>query len=227
LAQAEAADVPPSPESEALRLRRQLDVPRLYEPVSLETFELHGSDQDKDRQRCILDLARAYTGDWPDGPGVPRIVVMTGGVGTGKGHILWSISKALVETCLASVRVVVLPDLIRDLRDAWGSHDPDALSESERLKRYREYDLLVIDDVSRHAFYGQPQGHLFDLVAWRHERLKPTILTTNETGSDLAEVLGVPLSSRVVGCRGVWDFGSADWRRFDARRRNDATGNGS
>lgn len=198
------------------RLLAQLEVPKLYARATLDSFELHGSNDDRAHQARVLQLARRYLAGWPDD--VPAIVVMTGGFGTGKGHISWAIAKALVETYLARVRVSVLSDVIRDLREAWGSRDDGGLSESQRLKRYREVDLLVIDEVSRHAFYGQPQQHLYDLVAWREIRQKPTILTTNEGGTDLADVLGLALASRVIGCNGVWQFGTSDWRRLNATR---------
>ncbi|MFI5230487.1 MAG: ATP-binding protein, partial [Gemmatimonadales bacterium] len=187
----------------------QLAVPPLYANATLESFALTGPPANHTLQTRTLQLARRFVGSWPD---VPMIVVCLGVPGSGKGHVVWSIGRALIEAHGASVRVAVLSDVIRDLREAWGGRDDGGLSEAQRLAKYRGADLLVIDEVSRHAFYGQPQQHLYDLVAWRELRLKPTILTTNETGESLAEFLGPALSSRALGWGQPWSFGDVDYR---------------
>lgn len=182
-----------------------LDVPPLYEHVSLETFQLHGGGLDRDDQARVLQLARRYIGTWPD---VPRVVVMQGPPGTGKGHLLWSIAKAVAGEHGERARVVKLADAIRDLRAAWSGGD----GEMARLARYRLPRLLGIDEVSRHAFFGQPQQHLYDLIDYRDEQLRPTIITTNENAEGLSTLLGPALLSRCMGAGAVWKFGAADYR---------------
>lgn len=192
----------------------QLEVPKLYEHVSLENFDVPEASEHREAPLRALIYARSYVAAWPD---VALISVFTGGTGTGKGHLAWSIAKELVEQFGTHCRVVVLSDTIRDLREAWSSGE--GLSEAARLKQYRVPDLLVIDEVSRHAFYGQPQQHLYDIVAWREARMKPTILTTNDSGAELADVLGPALSSRAGGAGGVVNFGTRDYRLAKKLRR--------
>lgn len=185
----------------------QLNVPKRYVPVTLENFRLHGERGDRDDQARILQLARRYAADWPE---VAELIVFRGGFGTGKGHISWSLAKLIAEAYGADVRVVKLPDLIRDLRETWRRDAPD--TESQRLMRYRRADLLVVDEVSRHAFYGESFRHLYDVVDYRVEQMRPTILTTNEDHQGLAEVLGPALTSRAAGSSGLWEFGERDFR---------------
>ncbi len=187
----------------------ELNVPPLYASATLEGFSLHGEQADRDKQARAMQLARRYVAAWPD---VPMITLFLGVPGSGKGHTAWSIVRTLAESHGAMSRVCVLSDVIRDLRDAWGDRESGSLSEAQRLARYRSVDLLVVDEVSRHSFYGQPQQHLYDLIAWREVQLKPTILTTNESGEQLAEFLGPALSSRVLGWGAPWDFGEDDFR---------------
>lgn len=188
---------------------RLLNVPKLYESATLESFELHGDEPSRTKQHEALAWAREYLKVWPD---VPNIAVFMGVPGSGKGHIVWSIARRLVEDRVALVRVAVLSDVVRDLREAWHSRDDGNLSEAQRLERYRNADLLVIDEVSQHAFYGQPRQHLYDLVDWRETRCKPTILTTNEAGQSLLDFLGPALASRASGWGAIIDFGNADFR---------------
>lgn len=184
----------------------ELDVPKLYCNVTLESFQLHGKDEQRDRQGRILQLARRYVASWPD---VDAVVVFRGAPGSGKGHVAWSIAKHVALEHRSSARVCKLPDVVRDLREAWRTDDGP--SEQARLWKYRLPDLLVVDEVSRHAFYGEPRQHLYDLIDNRVERGKPTILTTNEEPAGLAELLGPALVSRAAGS-GLWEFGNADWR---------------
>lgn len=193
-----------------------LNVPPLYVDASLDTFKLHGSADDRARQSAALDFGRRFVAGFLDGD-APPVSVFLGAPGTGKGHLVWSIAKGVAWQYGASAMVVVLSDVIRDLREAWNRSDADGPSEAERLRKYRGVDVLVIDEVSKHAFFGQPQQHLYDLVANREMHMRPTILTTNESSASLATVLGPALASRAAGWGACIDFGDADYRM--ARRR--------
>jgi DNA replication protein DnaC len=199
-----------------LRLRvAALACPPKYLDATIDTFRLHGSDAERKRQVRLTTAARRYLADWPD---VPEVLVFRGGPGTGKGHLAWSIAKALIRLHPVDVRFTKLPDVIRDLREAWRSDGGQ--TEAARLERYRKPDLQIVDEVSRHAFYGEPHRHLYDLIDHRVDHCRPTIITTNETMDGLAEILLPALTSRVASS-GLWEFGEADYRLF-ARKERDA-----
>lgn len=187
----------------------QLAVPALYDGVSLDTWELHGTEEDQRRQQRMRSAGLRYLEEWPNPS--HRILVLRGAPGTGKGHWAWSVAQALAAHGEA-VQVVKLSNLIRELRRSWRSKDAE--SEEATLAKYRSLDLLVIDEVSRHAFYGeQIHQHLYDVIDDRLEHLRPTIITSNEEHESLAEILRPALWSRVHGNGGVLEFGTADYRR--------------
>lgn len=194
-----------------------LEVPTKYRSANLASFRFHGEPADREKQGRVHQLALRYIAQWPQ---VPDVVVFRGGYGSGKGHMAYAIAKQLVNEHGAKVSIDVLADIVRDLRETWANRDGE--SERARLKRYREYDLLIVDEVSRHAFYGEPMRHLYDLVAHREQWGRPTILTTNETPAGLQEILGGALTSRAAGSSGLWDFGDADYRLFARRERDQA-----
>lgn len=195
-----------------------LTVPTIYAEATLESFEFHGPELERAKQDRAVRHARRYLALWPE---VPDVVVLNGGYGTGKGHVVWAMSRWLAAEQAVNVVVVKLPDLIRDLREAWKTEG--GLTEAARLARYRSAGLLVVDEVSRHAFYGEPRQHLYDIVDHRIEWRRPTMLTTNESGADLSEILGPALTSRIAGSAGIWDFGTHDYRVWVRRgRREDA-----
>jgi DNA replication protein DnaC len=107
--------------------------------------------------------------------------------------------------------MVKLPVLIRELRDTWNRDSGKTYDQV--LAGYVETDLLVIDEVSRHAFYGnQIHQHLYDVIDTRIEYRRPTILTTNESEEGLVEVIRPALFNRVEGEGGVVPFGETSWR---------------
>jgi DNA replication protein DnaC len=186
----------------------ELGVPPLYADVTLENFQLHGGTEDRDTQLSVVRLARRYMGSWPDVAG--ELLILRGGPGTGKGHWAYSVAKG-VASHGASVRVVKLADLVRRLRASWGKEEQE--TESAVLTFFRGLDLLVIDEVSRHAFYGQSiHQHLYDVIDHRIEYRRPTILTTNEEDDGLEAILRPALLDRVKLHGGVLEFGNASYR---------------
>lgn len=187
-----------------------LNVPLLYAEASLKTFELHGTPEQQEELGKVLHLARNYLTSWPHTQESYPLLLFQGPPGSGKGHLAWSIASWLVQEHTAKVRVVKLAAIIRDLREAW--RDPAGPSEDQRLTAYRQLDLLVIDEVSRHAFYGKEvKQHLYDIVDDRLEQRRPTILTTNEDDDGIGEILGAALTNR-LSTGGKVPFPAVDWR---------------
>lgn len=199
--------------AEVSRRRRlaELDPPAKYAEVTLEQFRHHGTEADKAVQMRVLSWARRYLAQWPE---VADFVAFMGGFGTGKGHVAWSLALAIVNQHGARARVVKLPVLVRDLRSTW--RRDSATTYEQALKAYTEPDLLIVDEVSTHAFYGeQVHQHLYDVIDARIEACRPTIVTTNESEQGLAAVIRGALFNRLQGEGGVVQFGTASWRSRD------------
>lgn len=188
------------------RATRLLDVRPKYATATLGTFQIHGDADARAKQARMLQVARRYLGQWPR---VEPVLVFQGSPGTGKGHIAWALARELAATAGVMARVVKLADLVRRLRATWrGQGD-----EEEVLASYRDLDLLVIDEVSSHAFYGQSvHQHLYDVIDHRIEFERPTIVTSNETDAGLQAILRPALWDRLHDGGGILDFGAASWR---------------
>lgn len=210
----DAARVREQEEARRAAAVQALAVPPLYAGASLDTTDEHSPEL-----AAIVRKARAYVQAWPTrrdlARAFPQIVLMLGVPGAGKGHIAWAIARAIAEQHGDTARILTLSEIVRDLRASWGRGDA---SESERaaLTRYRALELLVIDEVSKHALYGEPAQHLYDLIAHREMYLRPTILTSNEDTRGLGDLLGHALVSRAMGWSTSWQFPAVDYR---ARRR--------
>lgn len=192
---------------------RVLAPPPLYDGVTLENFTLWGSQVEQATQGRVVRTMRRYIERFPT---VPPVVVFCGPPGTGKGHIAWAVGRALAgKGCW--VLVTKFSTMIRQIRATWRSDDGP--TEEQKLRSYRDPDLLVIDEVSRHAFYGDNVSqHLYDVVDDRIEQRRATILTTNETQKGIRDILGGALIDRLEGGGGVLEFA---WRSYRAHGRRE------
>lgn len=197
---------------------RNLAVPLLYADATLDSLDAHAPELVEIRER-----AGRFIAAWPErqvpSAAFPQIVLMLGVPGSGKGHVVWSIARAIAREYGDSAIVGTLGDIVKDIRAAWRADSSE--DESQKLRRYRRADLLVIDEVSRHALYGEPAQHLYDLIAHREQWLRPTIVTSNDSLEELGQLIGPALVSRAMGWSDSWRFPATDYR---VRRREARAG---
>lgn len=209
-----AAEAAPDPASDAQngrhaaqgRRRRDFVVPPLYEGATLDSFVLWGTEAERKAQGRVLRTMKKYAAKFPD---VPALVLLKGNNGTGKGHLTWAVARAVVAK-KHTVTVVKFATMIRELRASWRTGDGP--SEEQQLRTLRTPDLLVVDEVSRHAFYGDNVSqHLYDVVNERMEQRHPVLLTSDESVAGIKAILGPALIDRLEGEGGTLDF---TWRSF-------------
>lgn len=197
-------------------------IPARYRTATLETWQLHGSAADRKLQSRVQNAALAYTALWGsrEDPAAyfPQVVGFRGNVGTGKNHIAYSIIGAVHVEHNATFTVVRCQDLVRDIRGAWATSTRDATdessSEARRVARYRAVGILVIDEISRDKLtVSDPSKHLYDVVAFREEWMRPTILITNEREeNNFWKLIGDSLTDRLRGSSDLWHFGDRSYR---------------
>ncbi|MDM8515602.1 IS21-like element helper ATPase IstB [Desulfobacterales bacterium HSG16] len=112
-----------------------------------------------------------------------RNVIFFGKSGTGKTHLATGIG---IEACKKGFRTrfVTGCGLSNELIEA---RDEKVLSRI--IKRYANYDLLIIDELGYVPFSKEGAELLFQVLAERHER-KPVIITTNKNFGNWTEVFG-------------------------------------
>jgi len=214
------ADPPPAPDHQngrqnaPRRARAGLMVPPLYEGVTLDSFALWGTQAEQKAQKRVLRTMHRYVEKFPE---VPSVVLLRGHNGTGKGHLSWAVAQALADRG-RSVMVIKFATMIRSLRARWGGGEGP--SEEHQLRTLRKPDLLVVDEVSRHAFYGDNVSqHLYDVVNDRIEECRPVVLTSDESVAGIKAILGPALVDRLDGEGGTLEF---TWRSFRTHGRKEA-----
>ena len=157
------------------RLKRRLKEARFPLMKLLDTFEFKhavGLDARQIQQLCTGEYIRQH-----------HNVIFLGKSGTGKTHLATSLG---IEACKQGFRTrfVTGCGLVNELVEAQQEHVLSRL-----LKRYANYDLLILDELGYVPFSKLGAELLFQVLADRHER-KSVIVTTNLGFADWTQIFG-------------------------------------
>ena len=110
-----------------------------------------------------------------------KTLFITGSVGVGKTHLACAICTELQQQN-TKFKMHTAVGLLRLFEDAMRQNK----SETELLKKLVQPDVLVIDDLGKERITNWTYERIFDLLDMRYNDLKPTVITSNFTLSQLA-----------------------------------------
>jgi DNA replication protein DnaC len=107
---------------------------------------------------------------------------IVGECGVGKSHIAFATANELIEN---EKRVICtsMIDLLADLRANFNNSE----TETKTLAKYSNCDLLILDDLGKEKPTEWALQMMYSIVDNRYNNLKPIIVTTNYTASDLVK----------------------------------------
>lgn len=126
-------------------------------------------------------------------PKVPGLL-LTGDCGTGKTHLAVAILRETAEAGIPGMFVVV-PDLLAKMRASFNTKDGKAGALVEAAKNA---PLLVLDDLGAEDPKAWVVELIYVLINHRYEYMLPTIITTNYDGTQIGEVFGKRIQSRLA-----------------------------
>ncbi|MCX7622192.1 MAG: ATP-binding protein [Thermomicrobium sp.] len=179
-------------EREAKLLRQYLELSGLeqLEDWTFDTFDPTVPGV-ADAYRIALEYARN-----PDG-----WLLLMGGYGCGKTHLAAAIANYVLRHQRLFPLFTVVPDLLDYLRATFA---PDrAESYDERFEQVRNAGLLVLDDLGTEHTTPWATEKLFQIINYRYNQRKPTVITTNRDLDDLDERIRSRLCDRAI-CRAVF-----------------------
>ena len=137
-----------------------------------------------ERQGMIAENLLQYAVKFrPDMRKSPNIILL-GHVGTGKGHLITAMSKK-----------------------SWGTED-----EGEVLDYFQEVDLLFLDEASIQLSTQSENLIVYDVLNYRYQYFKPTIVISNSTLDTLKECLTPRIIDRLLDNNGM--MFACDWKSF-------------
>lgn len=133
---------------------------------------LNSTFQKADMSSDVMKLSKQYTELFITKGTAPVGLLFHGNVGTGKTFASACISNKLIEA-RKMVMVLSIGLYMNKLLREW------AEAENDVLKRVRECDLLVIDDLGVEKITEYVKDKVFMLIDTRYRTGKPVIVTTN------------------------------------------------
>jgi len=177
--------------------------------ATFENYEPITSLQEDVKEFCNVYAEKFHLID--DQP--PKNLLLYGDTGIGKTHLAVSILKVVIQKEYSGL-FISLPLLLTLIKNTYSKYDDSGLTVVEILKKMKEIDLLVIDDMGAEAGSNHDIQKIFELL---DNRLgKPTIFTTNLTHDQFTETFGKRNTSRILKNTIIIKLDGTDYRKKDA-----------
>jgi DNA replication protein DnaC len=155
----------------AVAARRSQDYGELSGLGILEDWTFETFDANVQGVRRAYEICLDYAQN-PDG-----WLMLTGSFGCGKTHLAAAIANYVAQSQVTFPLFTVVPDLLDYLRAAFA---PDqGLSYGNRFNEIRDASLLVLDDLGTENSTPWATEKLFQIINYRYNQRKATIITTN------------------------------------------------
>jgi len=119
-----------------------------------------------------------------------------GAIGVGKTCLAVGYAYEMVQAHLTPTRFVTLPAMMSEIRSCYDDGGP---SEREVLRYYKEAELLIVDDMGAEHTSSSNwlSDRLYQILGDRHDQLRPTVMTSNLSISELGDIYGERITSRI------------------------------
>lgn len=164
---------------------------RRAEDFSLDTFEVTDP-----AQRTVVDALRRYAGAAAENIAAGRNIVLYGGVGSGKTHLLFGTAREILRREFHTFAWICGAEFAGQCRDVIDNEG----TEDSLIRRWARPDVLLLDDPipaigPLSPFQAAQLGRVIDA---RYRALRPTFASMNaRSGKQADEVLGAPLVDRL------------------------------
>lgn len=162
-----------------------------------------------DEQAAVLAAVKGWVGRLGRGERVENVVIH-GGPGTGKTHMVSAAILNLIQRCGLGARYVTTCEMVDEIASSWSMAGK---TESGEILRFGRCGLLVLDEVDVFDNPNPAMRHLNMVINHRYNEGLPTVFVTNQTPARLAEILGQRAVSRIFEDALVLACPWADYRK--------------
>lgn len=177
-------------EADIQRMMFSLGIPARFGDCTLDNYQPVNAEA----ERC-LKVCKAYAAKWPERLKQGGGLVMCGKPGTGKNHLALAIAKQVISEHLSPVRFTTALKIARDFKSTWSK--TSSLTENDVIHEYTSPHLLIIDEVGVQFGSEAEKLIMFEIINTRYERMRPTILISNQTKEELAAFIGERVIDRM------------------------------
>ncbi|HCD2513557.1 ATP-binding protein [Citrobacter freundii] len=172
------------------RLLDSLDIPNRFLSCTLQNYEPVNDDAKR-----VLKVCQAYANRWPERLQKGGGLVMCGKPGTGKNHLALAIARHAITEHQSSAVFTTALKIAREYKSTWSKGS--TRTEDDVIRYFTKPDLLIIDEVGVQFGSDAEKLIMFEIINTRYERMKPTILISNQTKEELAAFIGERVIDRM------------------------------
>lgn len=172
------------------RLKGELQIPERFTECTLDNYEA-----ECDEAKRALRVCQAYANKWPERLRRGGGLVMCGKPGTGKNHLALAIAKRVIEEHQSTAAFTTALKIAREYKSTWSKSS--TRTEDEVIKQFTRPDLLIIDEVGVQFGSDAEKLIMFEIINTRYEKMKPTILISNQSKDELAAFIGERVIDRM------------------------------
>ena len=136
-------------------------------------------------------LAKKYL----DNIQVENVLIQSQNTGNGKTHLAVASLKYFGQKNIGKHQFINFTNLMMKIKSTFESLE---YSEIDIIKKYVNYEMLVIDDIGADKVSDYNKQVLYLILNDRYESLKPTIATTNLSSIEIEQAYGRRVLSRLI-----------------------------
>lgn len=159
-------------------------------------------------QKAARTMAKAYrdyiveNNEW-------AVLVMMGGVGTGKTLMASEFAESLINNNSMSVRYCTAKQMINEIQIAY--NPAEGKTEEGEILRFVQYDVLILDEIDAKPDRENANILLTEVINRRYNSGRPVIIITNQPFDNLDKFVGSRVDDRLHENSFVCNF---DWPSF-------------
>lgn len=165
-------------------------IPLKYRDFTFETlFDFY-----KEREKEAVNICQKFAEDFDKNDG-EIIILHSKAAGVGKTYLACAIGNYIMEKYLKKVQFCRTSNLLLRIK---GSYSGNGETEFEIMNELSEVPLLILDDMGKEKWSEWVETTMFAIIDNRYSNLKPMVITTNKTRTDLRNLIGVYSISRLM-----------------------------
>lgn len=170
----------------AEQLLKISNIPERYKLASFKSYQ-----RKIKKQQSAVDLLVEWIREIKN---TPKNLVITGGIGTGKTHLVCAAMRNLMHSGV-SCRYETTASLLAEIKKAYGDKEK---SEAGQIAEYTDrYQVLVIDEADISRMTDNDLGLLFAVINGRYNNMRAIVLISNQTAAQMPKWLGERSASRI------------------------------
>ncbi|HEO8934552.1 TPA: ATP-binding protein [Serratia marcescens] len=172
------------------RLKSDLQIPERFSECTFENYV-----PDCEEAKRALKVCQAYASKWPERLQRGGGLVMCGKPGTGKNHLALAIAKSVIESHQSPAAFTTALKIAREYKSTWSK--TSTRTEDEVIRQFTRPDLLIIDEIGVQFGSEAEKLIMFEIINTRYERMRPTILISNQSKEELSAFIGERVIDRM------------------------------